>query len=880
MKRLTSTLVVLILALFAISCGGAPEPAPAADPEPTEAPAAEPTEAPAEEPEPTEAPAEAEEPMADEPITLTYYGSFGGLIDNEVETANACAEAVGITVESAEVAGGVAELMTELRALNTAGDMPDVFWMSSGFVDEFAADGLLLNMQPYVDLSINPDDYFTAAFAAGRSPNKVDSDMYSFPLRLVETVLYYNIDMFDAAGIDYPNSDWTWDDFLTAADALTFDENGDGLTDQYGYYFFGRYAHVESWVYQNGGRFLNADRTAFVPNENAIEAMQFLDSLIDEHGVAPQPAEMDGVDNPFGAGIAAMWIDGSWNVGNFPELNYDIAAVPAGPNGDSATAYGWSDMVSIAADTSYPDESFAFVQCLSESWTAEMAGGGIPIYRDTAFSDEWLKPDQSPPDRTFLLEWADNVGPTTFTPGWGEWRGYVGGAGLQGQLDEAFNGNLDINEAVAAASGVANEVLGRYYDNADAIAAAPVVESNNAEPVTLTYYGSFGGLIENEVETANACGEAIGATVESAEVAGGVAELMTELRALNTAGDMPDVFWMSSGFVDEFAADGLLLNMQPFVDDNINPDDYFTAAFAAGRSPNKVDSDMYSFPLRLVETVLYYNIDMFDAAGLEYPNSDWTWDDFLAAAEALTFDENGDGLTDQYGYYFFGRYAHVESWVYQNGGRFLNADRTAFVPDENAIEAMQFLGSLIDEYGVAPQPAEMDGVDNPFGAGIAAMWIDGSWNVGNFPELNYDIAAVPAGPGADGATAYGWSDMVSIAADTENPEAAFAFVQCLAENWTAEMAGGGIPIYRDTAFSDEWLKPDQSPPDRTFLLEWADNVGPTTFTPGWGEWRGYVGGAGLQGQLDEAFNGNQSVSDAVDAATEVANEVLGRYYGE
>ena len=103
-------------------------------------------------------------------------------------------------------------------------------------------------------------------------------------------------------------------------------------------------------------------------------------------------------------------------------------------------------------------------------------------------------------------------------------------------------------------------------------------------------------------------------------MAGGVAELMTELRALNTAGDMPDVFWMSSGFVDEFAADGLLLNMQPFVDDNINPDDYFTAAFAAGRSPNKVDSDMYSFPLRLVETVLYYNIDMFDAAGLEYPN--------------------------------------------------------------------------------------------------------------------------------------------------------------------------------------------------------------------------------------------------------------------
>lgn len=400
---------------------------------------------------------------ADMTPSLTYYGSFGGLIENETEVAQSCADQIGIDLEVAEVSGGVAELMTELRALNTAGDMPDVFWMSSGFVDEFTADGLLLNMQPFVDDHVNADDYFAAAFAAGRSPNKVDSDMHAFPLRFVETILYYNIDAFDAAGIDYPTDDWTWDDFLTAAQALTFDENGDGLMDQYGYYFFGRYAHIESWVYQNGGRFLNEDRTAFEPDENALEALLFLDSLIDDHGVAPQPAEMDGVDNPFGAGLAAMWIDGSWNIGNFPELNIEVAPVPSGPNGEGDTAYGWSDMVSISADTAYPAESWALVQCLSENWTADMAGGGIPAYRTTAFSDAWAKPDQAPPTRTVLLEWADHVGPTTFTPGWGEWRGYVGGAGLQGQLGEAFNGNISVEEAIEATSTVANDVLNRYY---------------------------------------------------------------------------------------------------------------------------------------------------------------------------------------------------------------------------------------------------------------------------------------------------------------------------------------------------------------------------------------------------------------------------------
>ncbi|MEO1439863.1 MAG: sugar ABC transporter substrate-binding protein, partial [Chloroflexota bacterium] len=89
-----------------------------------------------------------------------------------------------------------------------------------------------------------------------------------------------------------------------------------------------------------------------------------------------------------------------------------------------------------------------------------------------------------------------------------------------------------------------------------------------------------------------------------------------------------------------------------------------------------------------------------------------------------------------------------------------------------------------------------------------------------------------------------------------------------------------IPSYRPLSETDEWLQADQQPENKALLLEWAESVGPTTFTPGWGEWRGYVGGAGLQGQLDEIFNGNADVEGALAAATETANEVLARFYGE
>ena len=68
-----------------------------------------------------------------------------------------------------------------------------------------------------------------------------------------------------------------------------------------------------------------------------------------------------------------------------------------------------------------------------------------------------------PDNKGFLLDWAVYTGPTSFTPGWGEWRGYTDGAGLQGQLDAVFNGQTDLDSALAAVTEHANSVLERFY---------------------------------------------------------------------------------------------------------------------------------------------------------------------------------------------------------------------------------------------------------------------------------------------------------------------------------------------------------------------------------------------------------------------------------
>ena len=429
------------------------------------APAA-PTEAPAE----AEAPAPATEaPAAEEPITMRYFMWDPSFEEKEQQMIDKfMAEHPNISIDFETV--GTPDYWTKLGALAAADDLPCVFNMSSGFVDQWISDGLLLDIQEYVDRDINPDDYFTGVFDVVRDKNT--GNMHAFPFAFVETVLFYNQDAFDVAGIAPPDEGWTWNDFLDAAQKLTVDENGDGTIDQYGFWLYGRYAHIESWVYQNDGRLLNESKTRFEPDANAIEALAFLDSLIHEYGVAPEPKEMEGVrqQDVFPLGLAAMWVDGAWNINGNREtigdqFNWAIAPVPRGPQATGDTAYGWPDSMSIAATCEHPDEAWEFINFMTgPARTIDLTfGGKIPIYEPVALSEEFLEADQQPPNKDFLLEWANNTGPTTFTPGWGEWRGYTDGAGLQGQLDDVFNGVTDLNTALENVTGYANGVLERYY---------------------------------------------------------------------------------------------------------------------------------------------------------------------------------------------------------------------------------------------------------------------------------------------------------------------------------------------------------------------------------------------------------------------------------
>lgn len=404
-----------------------------------------------------------------------------------------------------------------------------------------------------------------------------------------------------------------------------------------------------------------------------------------------------------------------------------------------------------------------------------------------------------------------------------------------------------------------------------------------AEDITLTYMMWSPSQLEIEMETIAEFEEAHpGVRVEAQAMP--PADYWPKLSAMAAAGDLPDVFAMSSGFVKGWARAGNLADMT-----EVASGTDLSAFYEGAMEPGIVDGKMVAFPQNWVAPVLYYNRDMFDAAGVEYPQPDWTWDDFREAAKALTLDTNGDGETDQWGYWIYGRYAQVDTWVFRNGGRYLNADETAIEPNEAAVNTLEFLTGLVLEDKVAPMPQEMQGIrqQDIFPLGMAAMWVDGSWNIANTrdvadPDMNWAIAQVPMGPDAtpETAAAYAWADMLSMPKGGENADLAWAFIQhMVGEGRTArDFEGGKVPAFRAIAETEEWLDRDMRPDNKELILEIGTQPVYTGFSDNWSAWRGYAaeGSGGVNGELDEVFNGRKSLEDAIADFTAYGNEVLSR----
>jgi len=349
-------------------------------------------------------------------------------------------------------------------------------------------------------------------------------------------------------------------------------------------------------------------------------------------------------------------------------------------------------------------------------------------------------------------------------------------------------------------------------------------------------------------------------------------------QSLSAAGQAPDVAFVSIAWIYDWAKAGIVLNLGPWMElrfgsQQLDPKLYYTQFIDGLRYPD-TSGDFYACPYEWVTIVFYYNKDMFDAAGLEYPNAQWTYDDVLQAAQKLTKRE-GDRPV-QFGVNSGWGYSVSDSSIRSNGGQLLSADyKKALVNSPENVQTYQWWVDLISKYQVAPTPSEAGSQGGPtFTTGKVAMMIEGVWaipDLRNQKEFKWDITVLPKGK--QGRKVVAWPNSYCVSSRSKHPDLAWELiVAALDPNRPANTVGiGKVPITRKLAEDPVWLEADLDPKNKRAILDTEPDAVNLTCGPRWNEWRD-----ALDKELQLAYIGETSVPEAVEKANAAVQAVLDR----
>lgn len=347
----------------------------------------------------------------------------------------------------------VPDFDTTIQAAFASGDYPNVFYVDSSKLPDWADAGVLASGEGKIE---NLDDQYPELLAAFN----YKGTQYCPPKDSSIMALQYNKDMFDAAGIDYPTADWTWDDLRAAAEQLT-GETPDGKK------VLGLVTppNFERWLpflYQAGGSVLNADWTEVaLDSDEARAALDFYIGMVTD-GIAGPPSVVDAGwgGEAFGQGRVAMAMEGNWVItyllDQFPDLNWGVTVLPMHPDGGQATMV-FTVCYGVAADNDHPDESWKLVNFLTgpegSRLVAEIGFGVIPPAMSAA--DTWLQAI-GPEIGQGFLDGAAYAHKWQFPVGFQEVFDT-----FNADLQLAFEGQYLVDDVIIDTAGVAEEVLAR-----------------------------------------------------------------------------------------------------------------------------------------------------------------------------------------------------------------------------------------------------------------------------------------------------------------------------------------------------------------------------------------------------------------------------------
>jgi multiple sugar transport system substrate-binding protein len=350
----------------------------------------------------------------------------------------------------------------------------------------------------------------------------------------------------------------------------------------------------------------------------------------------------------------------------------------------------------------------------------------------------------------------------------------------------------------------------------------------------------------------------------------GQSEYRQRLATEFAAGQPPNVFLLNYRRFAAFVGQGGLEPLEPYLttSDTLTYDDFL---------PPTVESFVYQgqlwcIPQNMSSLVVYINRDLFDAAGVAYPSNDWTWDDFLAAAQALTLDPDGDGRPDQYGAGITPNIFRLAPFVWQNGGDIVDnpaAPTRLTLDSPAALAAFQWFVDLQVKHGVAPDAVAETAEDSEtrFLNGTLAMYFNSRRGVPTYRTITsfaWDVAPLPRNQQVAGIL---HSDAYCMSANTPDKDAAWtfiAFANSVEGQTIVAVSGRTVPSLRAVAESDVFLD-SKLPPTNSHV--YLDTMPILRRVPVMAGWVGIEETASRE--IARAFYGQTSVEEAAKTAVEL-----------
>lgn len=284
----------------------------------------------------------------------------------------------------------VNELVQKYGIASAGGSAPDALSLDLIYTPAFAEAGQLRDLTDFATSL----PYFDALSPAHLAVGTVNDKIYGLPFSGDASILLWNKDLYEQAGLDPEAGPKTWDDITEDARAIS--ELG---SDTYGYYFSGNCGGCNIFtfaplIWAAGGDILSEDgRRSELASETAVAAMNFYRTMTQED-LVPSGAQTDSGQNFFAAfanGNIGIAPSGSFAIGalntQFPDLNYGVTYLPGQQEGQvSSFAGGDNFVISASTDESKIPAIHAFLEFAYslEGQKILTANGASPVRSDLA----------------------------------------------------------------------------------------------------------------------------------------------------------------------------------------------------------------------------------------------------------------------------------------------------------------------------------------------------------------------------------------------------------------------------------------------------------------------------------------------------------------